>query len=116
MSDTETRRRPERESSEPVVSAQYVEMQRCIESMRKVAGDLDARVADLESSVGRIGSAFGQMAGLHGLVVGGASRVRPGGAQRDVYNRQDPPRGDHVPSAFGYGGDFHGRGRGRGRR
>jgi hypothetical protein len=117
--------RSERESSEPLVSAReqarLADLQRCIDSMRKVAGDLEARVVDLECSVGRIGSAFGQMAGLHDMVIGGVSRgrngggyvERPPGARRDFYNRQDPPRGEHVPPPFGNGGNFNGRGRGR---
>ena len=143
MSDTETReQRPRhstppletvinrtftRESSEPLVSsreqARLADLQRCIDSMRKTVGDLDARVVDLECSVGRIGSAFGQMAGLHETVLGGASRSRGGGYNadrgrgggRDHYNRADPPRhgGDHISPPFGNGGHFAGRGRGR---
>jgi hypothetical protein len=116
-----------RSPAEPVSAreqARLADLQRCIDSMRKVAGDLDARVADLECSVGRIGSAFGQMAGLHDVVMGGASRGRSGGyvdrggggvGRRDFYNRQDPPRGDHrdAQPPFSNGGAFNGRGRGR---
>ena len=116
-----------RESSEPLMSsreqARLADLQRCIDSMRKVAGDLEARVVDLECSVGRIGSAFGQMAGLHETVMGGASRSRGCGGYnnadrgrgggRDHYNRADPPRncGEHAPPPFGNGGHFAGRGR-----
>jgi hypothetical protein len=117
-----------RESSEPLASSReqtrLADLQRCIDAMRKVASDLDARVSDLECSVGRIGAAFGQMAGLHEMVQGGTSRSRYGGGfnnadrgrgGRDHYNRADPPRngGDHVPPPFGNGGYFAGRGRGR---
>jgi hypothetical protein len=144
MSDTETReQRPRhstppgepvchrpfvRESSEPLAAsreqARLADLQRCIDSMRKTVGDLDARVVDLECSVSRIGAAFGQMAGLHEMVQGGASRNRGGGGYnnadrgrggRDHYNRAEPPRngGEHVSPPFGNGGHFAGRGRGR---
>ncbi len=103
--------------------ARLADLQRCIDSMRKVAGDLEARVVDLECSMGRIGAAFGQMSGLHEMVTGGSSRGRGGGyhtdrgngGRRDFYNRQDPPqnRGEHVPPPFGNGGGFGGRGRAR---
>lgn len=126
--------RSERESSESTLSlrdqARMVDLQRCIDSMRKANSDLEARVVDLECSVGRIGSAFGQMAGLHDVVAGGASRGRGGNyvdrgsggnGRRDFYNRSDPPRGGgeqgvHPPPfGNGQGGNFGG-GRGRGRR
>ena len=103
--------------------ARLADLQRCIDSMRRVAGDLEARVADLECSMGRVGSAFGQMAGLHEMVVAGASRGRGagyhtdrgGGGRRDFYNRQDPPhhRGDHAPPPFAERGEGGGRGRAR---
>ena len=116
-----------RETAEPVSAreqARLADLQRCIDQMRKVAGDLETRVVDLECSVGRIGSAFGQMAGLHEVVTGGASRGPGrgggyvdrgggGGGRRDFYNRQDPPRGEHAQSPFSNGGPFNGRGRGR---
>ena len=116
-----------REPAEPVSAreqARLADLQRCIDSMRKVAGDLDARVVDLECSIGRIRSAFGQMSGLHDVVMGGASRGRGGGyvdrggggGRRDFYNRQDPPRGEHAQPPFSNGGPFNGRGRGRGRK
>ena len=137
MSDAESREQPrgettprhiiarsEREHSEPAAGAsreqaRIADMQRCIDSMRRTAGDLEARVADLECSVGRIGSAFGQMAGLHDVVNGGASRPsRNGGfsergGRRDFSSRSEPFRGGHGPPSFGNGGDFGGRGRGR---
>ena len=141
MSDTESRDQRSTPPSEPrpparqeaydsPVSAReqarLADLQRCIESMKKVAGVLEARVTDLECSVGRIGSAFGQMAGLHDIVVGGSSRGRGGGYQtdrgggggrRDFYNRHDPPHNhresEHAPPPFGGGGGFGGRGRAR---
>ena len=115
--------RSERESSESTAGAsreqaRLADIQRCIDQMRRTAGELEARVVDLECSVGRIGSAFGQMAGLHDVVMGGASRSRNGGfaergGRRDFSSRPDPPRGGHGPPSFGNGGDFGGRGRGR---
>ena len=138
MSDTEPRDQRPTPPSEPRVpvrqespgipvsdreQARLADLQRCIDSMRKVAGDLEARVVDLECSMGRIGAAFGQMAGLHEMVTGGSSRGRGGGyhtdrgngGRRDFYNRQDPPqnRGEHVQPPFGNGGGFGGRGRAR---
>jgi len=130
MSDIEHREQRAGHSTPPTEAGagreqlRLADMQRCIESMRKIAGDLEARVADLECSVGRIGAAFGQMAGLHEVVSGGASRSRGGGGYsnadrgrggRDHYNRADPTRigGDYAPPPFGNGGHFAGRGRGR---
>lgn len=137
MSDTESRDQHPTPPGEPRVvvavrqgspgipvsareQARLADLQRCIDSMRKVAGDLEARVVDLECSVGRIKSAFGHMSGLHDVVIGGASRGRGGGYQtdrgnegrRDFYNRQDPPR-ERVSPPFGNGGGFGGRGRAR---
>jgi hypothetical protein len=123
--------RQDRDASESLrEQARIVDLQRCIDSMRKANSDLEARVVDLECSVGRIGSAFGQLSGLHDVVTGGASRGRGGNfsdrgsggnGRRDFYNRSDPPRGGgehgvHQPP-FGNcpGGNFGG-GRGWGRR
>ena len=142
MSDTESHdqrptppcepRAPVRQESPgiPVSSreqARLADLQRCIDSMRKVAGDMDARLADLECSVGRIHAAFGQMSGLHEMVTGRATRGgggqggyhtdRGNGGRRDLYNRQDggPQQGgrEHVSPPFGNGGGFGGRGRAR---
>ena len=111
--------RPEREQVDPGVSSRLADLQRCIDMMHKTNAELETRVVDLECSVSRIGSAFGQMAGLHSFVTGGVSRgrgvgyaERGSGGQRDFYNRQDPPRGEHAPPSFGNGGPFNGRGRG----
>jgi hypothetical protein len=112
--------RSEREPSEPALreQARLADMQRCIDTMRRTTGDLEARLVDLECSVGRIGSAFEQMAALHSVVMGGASRGRGGGyvergGRRDFSSRPEPPRNGHGPPSFGGGGDFGGRGRGR---
>ncbi len=105
------------------VHTRLADIQRSIDSMRRTAGALEARIVDLECSVGRIHSAFGQMADLHGLVVGASSRSAAGHAERggrggmgarrgrDDYNRAGPRNGEHTPP--GQFGNSFGGGRGR---